>query len=107
MYLRSYLGLATIILAALGAWDLYRRGARDRLTLATAGWALSCIVFLAIGIVTPVDMRYYLASVPAIAIAAAAGTSALWSRQLPARLIAVALLAGICWRGVITWYTTF
>ena len=105
-YLRSYLGLGALILAALGAGDLYRRGARDRLTLATAGWALSCIVFLAIGILTPVDMRYYLASVPAIAIAGTAGASALWDRR-PARAAAVALLIVVCWGGVVTWYGTF
>jgi hypothetical protein len=106
-YLASYLGLGALMLAAAGAWDLYRRGARDRLTLTTAGWALSCIAFLTIGILTPVDMRYYLASVPAIAIAGAAGAAALWSRPRPARIAAGALLAAVCWRGVITWYGTF
>jgi 4-amino-4-deoxy-L-arabinose transferase-like glycosyltransferase len=105
-YLGSYLGLGALMLATFGTWDLYRRGARDRLTLATAGWALSCLVFLVIGILTPVDMRYYLASIPAIAIAGAAGASALW-RQRPARAAAIALLIVICWGGVVTWYTTF
>ena len=66
------------MLAACGAWHLYRHGARDRLTLATAGWALSCTLFLIVGIVTPVDMRYYLAAVPAVAVVAAAGVGALW-----------------------------
>ena len=105
-YLGSYLGLGALLLATFGTQDLYRRGMRDRLTLATAGWALSCLAFLAIGILTPVDMRYYLASVPAVAIAGAAGASALW-RQRPARAGAIALLIVICWGGVITWYTTF
>lgn len=106
-YLRAYLGLGALMLAALGAWDLYRRSARDRLTLATAGWGLSCIVFLAIGIVTPVDMRYYLASVPAIAVAGAAGASALWSQRRPGRVAAAALLGVVFWGGVVTWYRTF
>jgi hypothetical protein len=105
-YLRSYLGLGALMLATFGAWDLYRRGARDRLTLATAGWALSCLAFLIIGVLTPVDMRYYLASIPAIAIAAASGASALW-RQRPTRTVAVALLILICWGGAVTWYRTF
>ena len=77
-YLGSYLGWGALVLAACGALQLYRHGARDRLTLATAGWALSCTLFLIIGIVTPVDMRYYLAAVPAVAVVAAAGVGALW-----------------------------
>jgi hypothetical protein len=105
-YLGSYLGLGALLLATFGTRDLYRRGARDRLTLTTAGWALSCLAFLAIGILTPVDMRHYLASIPAVAIAGAAGASALW-RQRPTRAAAIALLIVICWGGVITWYTTF
>jgi hypothetical protein len=106
-YVGSYLGFAALALAMFGGWDLHRRAARDRLTLATAAWALSCLVFLALGIVTPVDMRYYLASVPAVALAGAAGVSALWRRPGAARCVAMALLVAICWSGVITWYRTF
>ena len=105
-YLSAYLGWAALLLAISGAWHLYREGARDRLTLATAGWTLSCTLFLIIGIVTPVDMRYYLAAVPAVAIAGAIGFTALWRRG-PLRFVAAALLAIVCWGGVITWYTTF
>jgi hypothetical protein len=105
-YLNAYLGWGALVLAACGASHLYRAGARDRLTLATAGWALSCTVFLIVGILTPVDMRYYLAAVPAVAVAAAAGVAALW-RPGPGRMAAVALAALVCWGGVITWYTTF
>ena len=36
----------------------------DGLDLATAGWMAACLLFLAIGILTPVDMRYYLAALP-------------------------------------------
>ena len=50
------------------------RGARAiGTTLATTGWLLTCGLFLVLGILTPVDMRYYLAAVPALAIFAAAG----------------------------------
>ncbi len=107
MYLRSYLGLGALILAAAGGWGLYRRGGRDRLTLALAGWGLTCLLFLALGVLTPVDMRYYLASLPAVALAGAAGTSMLWARPTAGRVVAVALVAAVCWGGVVTWYTTF
>lgn len=106
-YFRSYLGVGALILAAAGGWGLYRRGGRDRLTLTLAGWGLTCLVFLITGVLTPVDMRHYLASLPAIAIAGAAGTSVLWTRQNAGRVAAVALLTAVCWGGVVTWYTTF
>jgi len=100
-----YIGWPALVLAAIGSWGLFRSGARDRLTLALLGWTTACIAFLALGILTPVDMRYYLASIPALALAGAAGASWLWDRGGPARygagiLLAWAALIGI--RGVIS-----
>ena len=40
------------------------RSAAERLPLAMLGWALACLAFLVLGILTPVDMRYYLARDP-------------------------------------------
>ena len=105
-YLRMYIGIPALILTAGGAWDLYRRARRDRLTLTTLGWALACATFLVIGIVTPVDMRYYLAALPAIAIAAAAGASAAWEAGGRWRSAAVLLLGWILWLGLETWWRT-
>ncbi len=107
MYLRAYFGPAILALAALGAWSLFRRGARDRLTLALSGWTLSCLAFLVLGVLTPVDMRYYLASVPAFAVAAAAGVAGLWAAQRPGRIAAAALLAAASVEGILTWWRTF
>ena len=106
MYLRLYLGPGALLLAAVGAWDLYRRGARDRLTLSIAAWATSCVVFLAIGILTPVDMRYYLASIPAVAIAGGAGAACAWAQAGVPRLAAAALLGWVAVAGVVSWYST-
>lgn len=108
MYLRTYFGLAAPALAVLGAARLFRAGARDRLTLALAGWALSCVMFLVLGVLTPVDMRYYLASVPAVAIAGAAafGTGRLRARR-PWPIVATALLAAALLEGILTWWRTF
>lgn len=107
MYLRLYLGPGALLLAAVGAWDLYQRGTRDRLTLSIAAWAASCLVFLAIGILTPVDMRYYLASIPAVAIAGAAGAAMLWSRAGLPRIAAAVLLGWVALEGIAAWYSTF
>jgi hypothetical protein len=106
-YVEQYFGIAVLLLAAIGARQMWTAGRRDRLTLATAGWALSCLLFLGLGILTPVDMRYYLASIPAIAIMAAYGASSLWSRGGPARGVAVALLGWSIWAGTSFWLSVF
>lgn len=92
-YARLYFGIPLVLLAALGARRLFVRGARDRGTLATLGWTAACVLFLVIGIITPVDMRYYLASIPALAVAGSAGASWLWTRGRLRRAVAVGLLA--------------
>ena len=78
-----YLGAPVLLLALLGAVELALRRAADRLTLTLAGWMLSCTAFLVLGILTPVDMRYYLAAVPALAIAAGYGAAWAWTEGSP------------------------
>jgi len=92
-YLRLYFDVPLLILAGLGAWRLYVRGSRDRATLAVLGWTAACALFFIIGIVTPVDMRYYLAVIPALAVAGGAGASWLWTAGTPHRVAAIGLLA--------------
>jgi hypothetical protein len=99
-YLDTYVGLPALALACWGIVALWRRGPSDRLVLSTAGWCLACAAFLVIGILTPVDMRYYLASIPAVAILAAVGASAGWKSGGYARLAAAALLAWAVMIGV-------
>jgi hypothetical protein len=106
MYVNAYFGIPVMALVAAGAWQLWRRSARDRLTLTVAGWSLACGAFLLIGVLTPVDMRYYVAALPAMAIVAAAGASAGWSAGGTWRAATVALLAWSTWLGLETWWTT-
>lgn len=105
-YLHMYLGVPALVLAAAGAVERWRSGSRDRLTLAVAGWGFACALFLAIGVLTPLDMRYYLAIIPALALLAAAGASWWWNVGGAARALAAALLAWIVWVGVMTWWST-
>lgn len=105
-YLNLFLGVPALILAAVGIWTLWQRSARDRLTLSMAGWSLACLAFLVLGVLTPADFRYYLASIPVVAVAAAAGAAWLWSARGYARLAAAALLAWATGIGVYTWWTT-
>lgn len=99
-HLTIYFGVPALLLATAGAWGLAVRGGRDRLTLAITGWGVACLAFLVLGIATPVDMRYYLASVPALAIAGAAGASWMWGRGGPYRTATIALLAWASYVGV-------
>jgi hypothetical protein len=103
-YLGLYFGVPALVLTAWGTLRLWREAPADRLTLSIGGWALACVVFLAIGIVTPVDMRYYLASIPVVAIAAGIGASAAWSAGWPARVTSAALLAWALIAGIRGWW---
>jgi len=103
-YLWSYFGVPVLVLAAGGIAAWRRRPAADRLPLAVAGWSLACGAFLVLGVLTPVDMRYYLAAVPAVAVAAAVGASAGWAARGYLRLTSVALLAWAVLQEVSGWW---
>lgn len=105
-YLNLYFGVPALALATWGVAILWSRGARDRTTLATTGWLLTCGLFLVLGILTPVDMRYYLASVPALAILAATSSSIAWTSGGPSRITALALLAGTVFVAARAWWST-
>ncbi|HEY7498101.1 MAG TPA: hypothetical protein VH740_06300 [Vicinamibacterales bacterium] len=104
-YLNIYFGVPVLFLAGWGAVELARRGARDRVTLTAAGWALACAVFFAIGILTPVDMRYYLAVIPSIAIAAAVGGAIAWTAGGRRRVIAAVVFAWMVADAVRAWWS--
>jgi hypothetical protein len=93
-YLNLYFGFPALVLAGWGAAELWRSRARDRATLAATGWLLSCGAFLVLGILTPVDMRYYLAAIPALAVFGATAAAAGWNHGPTQRAIVVVLLAG-------------
>ena len=82
------LGWPLLALAALGI-GVVARAARDRLTLALAGWGVSAALFLAFRILAPVEMRYQryadefiervcYATMPAVAILAGAAAAWCW-----------------------------
>ena len=105
-YLYLYFGLPALALAAAGGVDRYRRRSRDRLTLTIVAWIGTCTLFLILGVVTPLDMRHYLAVIPAIALLAACGASWLWKESGLLRLVAALLLGWMLWIGVETWWRT-
>jgi hypothetical protein len=100
---RTYFGFPVTLLAATGAGWFWRRQQRDRLALTLAGWAAGCGAFLVLGVLTPVDMRHYLAFFPAMAILAGVGAAWLWRAGPAARAGSIALLAWVVARGVWQW----
>jgi len=74
-----YIGAPALLFAFFGGVELTRRRSGDRLALALGGWLLACLAFVVIGVLTPVDMRSYLAAIPAIAIAAGYGAAWAWN----------------------------
>jgi hypothetical protein len=105
------IGAPVLLFAFFGAMELARRREVDRLALALGGWTLSCVLFLAIGIITPVDMRYYLAAVPVLAIAAAYGAAWAWTDGWPThrtlwRVTAAVFLAATISTGFHNWWNT-
>jgi len=105
-YLHLYFGLPALVLAAAGAVDRWRRSSRDRLTLTIAAWTATCGLFLLLGVLTPLDMRYYLAVIPALALLGGTGASWLWSQGGAARIVSIVLLSWVLWLGVATWWGT-
>jgi hypothetical protein len=103
-YLRIDFGLPLLALTAIGAWRMASRGAADRLTLIVWGWMLACALFLLVGILTPLDMRYYLAAIPAVAIIAAVGASRGWDGGLEWRAATGVLLAAAAIAGMRNWW---
>jgi hypothetical protein len=106
-----YFGAPVLLFAFLGAAELALRRGTDRLTLAVTGWILSCLAFLLIGILTPVDMRHYLAALPAVAIAAGYGTAWAWRESWPLhrtlfRAATAAVLAGAIYVAFRNWWNT-
>jgi hypothetical protein len=101
-----YLGAPVLVLAAAGATAMSRQLGNAPLTLGISGWLLSCLFFLVLGILTPVDMRHYLAAIPALAIAAGIGAADLWSARGNRRSIGVILLAWACAIGLHGWFST-
>ena len=105
-YLHLYFGIPALALAVWGAARLWQRRARDRVTLSAAGWLIACLLFLIVGILTPVDMRYYLAAIPAVAVVAAVGASIAWSSGAEQRAVAAVLLVWTIAGAVRFWWST-
>ncbi len=100
-----HLGIPATILAVWGLGVL-RRGYPPRLVFTIAGWIVACGAFLVLGIVTPVDMRHYLAVIPAFAAAGGLAFAHGWNSAGMTRAAAALLVSWAVAIFIHTWWST-
>ncbi len=81
------------LMLAVGGLAVGWRSRSDPFLLVVAGWLGACVAFLVLGVLTPVDFRYYYAAMPVVALLAARGLVWLW-RYGPSSRAAAGILAG-------------
>jgi hypothetical protein len=107
-------GWPIFLLAAAGVVPLWRRGLRDRLSLATAALMITYILFVAGVVLTPVERsfqryaaefisRVTLATYPAMVMLAGLGAAWAWRVGWTWRTVAAALMTGASWVGAAAW----
>jgi hypothetical protein len=100
-------GWAIVVLFVGGLAAIAHGGYRSPIRRIVATWLGVCVFFLVAGIVTPVDMRHYLAAMPAVAIVVAAGAVEGWRRGGVWRLAVCAMTLAAAWIGVTAWRGAF
>jgi hypothetical protein len=100
-------GWPAMLAAVLGAWRIKAERRDPRLGWLLAGWAAACLLFLFIGVVTPVQMRTYFALFPALAIAAAFGCGWAWQHSFPLRVATVLVYGAAASIGIERWLGIF
>ena len=103
----TYYGLPALILAAIGAVHLARHRPHESAAMIIAVWLAACLAFIAVGIVTPVDLRHGLAAVPLVAALAAVGWSTCWRAGRVGRVVATLAAVGVGWVGAASWSQRF
>jgi hypothetical protein len=106
-YVSKYLGFILVALAVGGTVFLIRASAHDSLTIALAAWCGACGLFFVLGQLTSIDVRYYLAAAPALAVLAARAVAETWTRGGTARVIGIAALSWCVATGIAYWFAWF
>jgi hypothetical protein len=99
-----YYGWPLLLLAVAGLGTLRQT---DRTLSATiVAWLGGCALFLFVGILTPVDLRHYLAAFPAVAMLAGLGGARLWRSGLVGRVATSLALTLATWLAVRQWLSS-
>ncbi len=98
-------GWPICLLTIIGIWRIVVEGVRDRLGLALAAWGAAYLIFVAFGVLAPIDQRFEryaaefigrvnYATLPAACVLAARGGAWTWRAGLIPRVVSAALLIG-------------
>jgi hypothetical protein len=99
----QYFGWAAIVSAIAGVWAVRKTGGPAHLTLALIAWAGVCLLFMIVGVLSPMEFRYYFSFFPVLAVAAAYACAWAWRSHVTFRAAAVAALTVGIWAGVHQW----
>ena len=111
-------GLPVLLLAALGVWRLWSDRRVDALALALAAWCAAGLLFLAFGVLSPVERRFYrymvefigrvfYATWPAFVILAGLGAARWWRIGRAGRVAVSAVVTGAFVVGTAAWVHWF
>jgi hypothetical protein len=94
-----------LLLAAASArvWWGDRDGSTVPKYMLAAG-VIACAGLLVVGVITPVDLRHYLAALPFVAVLAAAGLATAWRRGGPIRWVGVTAAVWLAAEGAARWF---
>lgn len=97
-------GMPGALLAAAGGLRVARERAGSPTRTVLGMWLLACLVFLIVGIVTPIDLRHYLAALPVVAVLAGVAVADGWRARGPARLAVGLVALWAAWVGAVSWF---
>jgi hypothetical protein len=100
---RAFFGAPVLLAAVVGAAWLALRRRREGFTLVLAGWALTWLVFSALGIFTAIEMRSGLATSPLMLALACYTLGSVSRLSRTAAIGALAVALAIAWIGVRLW----
>jgi hypothetical protein len=103
--LELYYAWPGLVLTVLGAREWWKDPAGPTVPGRLLGaWALACLGFILLGIITPIDMRHYLAAIPLVAVLAGTGLAALWQQGGISRWAGAGLAAWLAVTGIARWF---
>ncbi len=96
-------GAPGLLLAAVGTIAIVRERRPSPIRTLLAVWLAACVLFMIVGIITPVDLRHLLAALPVMGIVVAVGFGALWRAGMAGRTAGVILAGWMFWVAAISW----
>jgi hypothetical protein len=98
-------GIPGALLAVAGGVGVARDRPGSPTRTILAMWLLACLFFLIVGIVTPIDLRHYLAALPVVAVLAGVAVAEGWRAGGPARWAVSLLALWAAWVGAVSWFS--